>query len=205
MRRLLHICAAMALVAVSGCSGGDDGGNGTAPSAAVTNEVTVTRVVAVTNVVTVTVTNLVDETLPRIPSARGTAPYAISSATLDPARLAALLSGCGARVMECSAGSVALVEASERTVASLRSGSVVSVHSLFPRDKVAANAGGRVSIVPLSSIDVKRIAEAVVEAGGKVIGVVESGRPEVRAELPYGAVRKLAGRGDVRRIERDEK
>ena len=192
--------ALLALVFLAGCSGEGDSGIPVA-----TNVVTLTQNVTVTNVVTVVVTNVVDETLPRVPSVRGTAPYAVTSSSLDAARLARFLSDNGARVLECGPGAVAVVEASSRAVSAIRAGGVVSLHALFPQDKVAADAGSRVRIVPLSSIDVGCVSGAVEAAGGRVLGATSSGRPVVRAELSYRGVRELAGRGDVRRIERDDR
>jgi len=169
----------------------------------VTNFIERVREVAVTNVVTVTVTNIVKVVPERILSARKTAPYVVSSADLDEARLRRFLSDAGARVIGCGGGSVALVEASGRVVAGL--GAVTCVKALAPEDKIAPDAGESVCVTPLSFIDVAAVVKAVRELGGEVTQVATVGHPRVRAKLSYSAIRKLAVRGDVRRIERDGK
>ena len=173
----------------------------------VTNVVTVTREVTVTNVVakTVTVTNVVVEKREpeRILSARKTAPYAVSAKSLTASQLLKLLSETGVRVVSCDPGAVALVEASDKAARALRG--VVGIAPLQPEDKIAAGIGKDVRIVPLSSIDAAVVAKAVRELGGEVREVVTVGAPVVRAKLSYSSVCKLAERGDVRRIERDDK
>ena len=173
----------------------------------VTNVVTVTREVTVTNVVakTVTVTNVVvaKREPERILSARKTAPYLVSAKALTAAQLQKVLSGSGARVVSCDPGAVALVEASDKAVRALQG--VVGIAPLLPEDKIAVDVGENVSVVPLSSIDAAAVAKAVRELGGEVVQVVTVGSPAVRAKMSYPLVCKLAERGDVRRIERDER
>ena len=169
----------------------------------VTNVVEVTREVVVTNAVTLTVTNVVIEKREpvRVLSGRRTAPYRVSAGKLDEATLRKLVSESGARTITCEAGAVALVEASDKAAKALRG--VVDVEALSSEGKVAADAGESVRIVPLSSIDAAAVTRAVRELGGEVVQVVTVGSPAVRAKLSYTAIRKLAERGDVRRIERD--
>ena len=173
----------------------------------VTNVVTVTREVTVTNVVakTVTVTNVVVEKREpeRILSARKTAPYVVSAKSLTPEQLLKLLSDTGVRVITCDSGAVALAEARDKAVGALRG--VVGISPLASEDKIAADMGTNVRIVPLSSIDAAAVAKAVRELGGEVVQVVTVGSPAVRAKMSYPLVCKLAERGDVRRIERDER
>jgi len=195
---VVSLVALVLLVPLVGCDRGDV----TAPVVC-TNVVEVTRTVVVTNTVVVTVTNVVEQTRERILSARKTAPYVVSSETLDAARLRRYLSDAGARVIDSSVGSVALVEASDKAVASL--GSVVCVQALSPEAKIAPDVGEFVSVTPLSSIDVTAVVKAVRLLGGEVTQVVTVGQPRIRARLSYSAIRKLAARGDVRRIERDGK
>jgi len=192
----------VALALLVGC----DRGGGTVAVApvstvVVTNVVTETKTVTVTNAVTVT--NLVVRQAERILSARRTAPYVVSSSTLDAGRLRRYLSDAGARVVECSAGSVALVEATDKTVGAL--GAVVRVKALSPEEKVSPDVGERVCVTPLSSIDAAAVATAIRGLGGEVTEVVTVGQPRIRAKISYSAIRKLAVRGDVRRIERDGK
>ena len=189
---------------VLGC---DRGGGAVAKGpVSVTNVVTVTRVVVVTNTVTreVVVTNaVVEKRAPeRVLSARRTAPYRVSAGKLDEPTLRRLVSDAGARVIECESGAVALVEASDRAAASLRR--VANAEPLSAEGKIAADAGERVKVLPLSSIDAAAVAAAIRATGGEVVQVVTAGRPAVRARLSYSAIRKLAERGDVRRIERDD-
>jgi len=173
----------------------------------VTNVVEIVRVVTnvVTQTETVAVTNAVVERREpvRILSARKTAPYVVSSSVLDEARFRRFLSDAGARVIECSAGAVALVEASDRSVRAL--GEVTSVKALAPEDKIAPDAGERVSVTPLSFIDASAVEKAVRDLGGEVTQVTTAGQPRIRAKMSCSAIRKLAARGDVRRIERDGK
>jgi len=184
---------------VVGC---DKGGRGASPSSVtVTNVVEVVRTVTVTNAVTVT--NVIFSPVERTLSARRTAPYVVSSTTLDESRLRRFLSDAGARVIECSGGSVALVEASDKAVCALNG--VAYVKALTPEEKVSADAGEQVCVTPLSSIDVAEVVKAVRALGGEVKQVVTVGQPRIRAKLSYSAIRKLAVRGDVRRIERDGK
>ena len=177
------------------------------PAVAVTNVVTVTREVVVTNAVTVTmtVTNVVVERREpvRILSGRRTAPYRVSAGKLDEATLRKLVSEAGARTVECEVGAVALVEATDRAVKALRS--VADVEAASAEGKIAADAGEDVRIVPLSSIDASAVTQAVRDLGGEVVQVVTVGSPAVRAKMSYRSIRKLAERGDVRRIERDKK
>ena len=173
----------------------------------VTNVVEVAREVVVTNTVTVatTVTNVVFEKREpeRVLSGRRTAPYRVSAGKLDEAALRRIVSDAGARVIECEDGAVALVEASDKAAAALRR--VANAELLSAEGKIAADAGENVKVLPLSSIDAAAVSAAIRAAGGEVVQVVTVGRPAVRAKLSYSAIRKLAERGDVRRIERDAK
>ena len=173
----------------------------------VTNVVEVTREVVVTNTVSrdLTVTNVVTvkREAERVLSARRTAPYRVSAGKLDAATLRKIVSDAGARTVECEGGAVALVEASDRAVRAIRG--VADVEAVSAESKVSPDAGERVRIVPLSSIDAGAVTRAVRDLGGEVVQVVTVGSPSVRAKISYSAIRKLAERGDVRRIERDGK
>ena len=174
----------------------------------VTNVVTVTREAVVTNVVTamrtVTVTNVVVERREpeRILTARKTAPYVASSAALDAGQFRKLLSESGARVVTCESGAVALVEASDKAVRA--AGLFATVKPLAAEDKIAAGADGRVRVVPLSSIDLKPVGDAIRALGGRIERVVSTGSPSLTATMTRASIRKLAERGDVRRIERED-
>lgn len=173
----------------------------------VTNVVTVTREVVVTNTVVheMTVTNVVVEKREpeRILSGRRTAPYRVSAGKLDEATLRRLIADAGARVIECEGGAVALVEASDKAASALRR--VTNAEPLSAEGKIAVDAGANVRVVPLSTIDAAAVVAAIRDLGGEVVQVVTVGRPVVRARLSYVAIRKLAERGDVRCIERDDK
>ena len=173
----------------------------------VTNVVETLREVVVTNTVMreIVVTNVVVEKREpeRVLSGRRTAPYRVSAGSLDEATLRKMVSNAGARVIECENGAVALVEASDKAVAALRR--VVSAEPLSAEGKIASDAGENVRVFPLSSIDAAAVAAAIRGFGGKIVQVTTVGRPVVRAKISYSAIRKLAERGDVRRIERDEK
>ena len=173
----------------------------------VTNVVTVTREVVVTNTVTreLTVTNVVIERREpeRVLSSRRTAPYRVSAGKLDEAALRRIVSDAGARVIECEGGAVALVEASDKAAAALRR--VANAEPLSAEGKIATDAGESVRVFPVSSIDAAAVTAAIRSLNGEVLQVVTVGRPAVRARLSYSAIRKLAERGDVRRIERDDK
>ena len=206
---MLNRHSAFVLCLLSFVLGCDRGPGLVPPPVVVTNVVTVTREVVVTNVVTETrtetVTNVVVEKREpeRILSARKTAPYVAYAKGMDAAQLRKVLSDSGARVIECEGGAVALAEASDKAVRA--AGMVVGVKPLEEADKVAADAGEHVKIVPLSTIDVAALVGAVRALGGEVVQVTTVGSPQVRAKMSYSAIRKLAGRGDVRRIERDDK
>ena len=176
-------------------------------AATVTNVVEVTREVVVTNTVTreLTVTNVVIEKREpvRVLSGRRTAPYRVSAGKLDESTLRKLISEAGARAITCESGAVALVEASDKAARAMRS--VMDVEALSAEGKIAVDAGENVRIVPLSSIDAAAVTRAVRELGGEIVQVVTVGSPAVRAKISYTAIRKLAERGDVRRIERDGK
>jgi hypothetical protein len=195
---------AIALLAFSGC-----GKESSAPlpetarTVTVTNFVDAVRTVTVTN--TVTLTNVVAKRSGRVLSLRRTAPYLVAGGLLDRAQLRALASECGARVLECETGAVALVEASDKAAESLRAGGVLRVHALTARDKIAGDAGGAVKIIPVSTIDSAAVVKAVRESGGEILQVVTAGSPAVRAKVSFAAMKKIAERGDVRRIERDGK
>lgn len=173
----------------------------------VTNVVTVTREVVVTNTVVheMTVTNVVIEKREpeRILSGRRTAPYRVSAGKLDEATLRRLIADAGARVIECEGGAVALVEASDKAASALRR--VTNAEPLSAEGKIAVDAGANVRVVPLSTIDAAAVVAAIRDLGGEVVQVVTVGHPVVRARLSYVAIRKLAERGDVRCIERDDK
>ena len=172
-----------------------------------TNVVETVREVVVTNTVTreLTVTNVVIEKREpvRVLSARRTAPYRVSAGKLDEATLRKLISEAGSRTITCEGGAVALVEASDKAARAMRA--VADVEALSPESKIAVDAGENVRIVPLSSIDAAEVTRAVRELGGEVVQVVTVGSPAVRAKISYTTIRKLAERGDVRRIERDGK
>ena len=173
----------------------------------VTNVVEVTREVVVTNSVMreVVVTNVVIEKREpvRVLSGRRTAPYRVSAGRVDEPTLRKMISNAGARAIECENGAIALVEASDKAVAALRR--VASAELLSAEGKIAVDAGENVRVFPLSSIDTTSVAAAIRELGGKIVQVTTVGRPVVRAKISYSAIRKLAERGDVRLIERDEK
>ena len=171
----------------------------------VTNVIEAVREVVVTNTVTLTVTNVVVERREpeRVLSSRKTAPYAVSAAALDEAALRRIISDAGARAISCSGGAVALVEASDRAVKALRR--VATVEAVSAEGKISADAGENVRIVPVSSIDSAALAAAIRAAGGEIVQVVSVGSPAIRARVPYSVIRKLAERGDVRSVERDEK
>ena len=201
MKRSLAIAALL----LSGC-GAEVSAPGEAVSpVTVTNFVEVTREIAVTNTVTVTNVVVVHREAERVLSLRKTAPYSVSGCSLTPEQLVKLASAAGARVVECGAGAVALVEASDKAAGNLRAGGVLAVHPLAAEDKIALDAGGEVRIVPVSAIDVAALTKAVRSCGGEILQVIASGSPAVRAKVSFAAMKKLAERGDVRRIERDEK
>ena len=206
MKVVHQICLVLSLASlVVGCDRQQSTAVGM--SVTVTNVVDVTREVVVTNTVTreLTVTNVVIEKreAERVLSARRTAPYRVSAGKLDEATLRKLISEAGARTIACEGGSVALVEASDKAVRAMRA--VADVEALSPEGKIAVDAGENVRIVPLSSIDAAAVTRAVRELGGEIVQVVTVGSPAVRAKISYTAIRKLAERGDVRRIERDGK
>ena len=173
----------------------------------VTNIVETVREIVVTNTVLreVVVTNVVIEKREpeRVLSGRRTAPYRVSAGSLDEETIRKVASNAGARVIECESGVVALVEASDKAVAALRR--VVSAEPLSATGKIASDAGENVKVFPLSSIDAAAVATAIRGLGGSIVQVTTVGTPVVRAKISYSAIRKLAERGDVRRIERDEK
>ena len=200
----LLVLACLAAVAV-GCDRQQSTAVGM--SVVVTNVVETVREVVVTNTVTreLTVTNVVIEKREpvRVLSGRRTAPYRVSAGKLDEATLRKLISEAGARTIACEGGAVALVEASDKAARAMRA--VADVEALSPESKIAVDAGENVRIVPLSSIDAAAVTRAVRDLGGEVVQVVTVGNPAVRAKISYTAIRKLAERGDVRRIERDGK
>ena len=205
MFRRLEVLVLCAL-SVAGCGREDSVASAKEP-VTVTNVVETVREVVVTNTVTreLTVTNVVIERREpvRVLSARRTAPYRVSAGKLDEAALRKLVSDAGARVIECEGGAVALVEASDKAVRALRR--VVSAEAVSAEGKVAADAGESVKVFPLSSIDAAAVTAAIRDLGGEVVQVVTVGTPVVRARLSYAAIRKLAERGDVRRMERDDR
>lgn len=195
----------LCLLSVVGC--GREEASVPAGPVTVTNVVTVSREVVVTNTVVreLTVTNVVIEKreTERVLSGRRTSPYRVSAGKLDEAALRKIASDAGARVIECESGAVALVEASEKAVVALRR--VVDAEKLSAEGKVAADAGENVKVIPLSSIDAAAVTAAIRGLGGDIVQVVTVGKPAIRAKMSYVAIRKLAERGDVRRIERDGK
>ena len=205
MKALNSLAFVLCLLSFVGC-GREEPAASVRP-VAVTNVVTVTREVVVTNTVTreVAVTNVVvvRKAEERVLSARRTAPYRVSAERLDEPALRKIVSDAGARVIACEGGAVALVEASDRAVAALRR--VVSAEALSAEGKLATDAGENVKVFPLSSIDAAAVVAAIRGLGGEIVQVVTVGSPVVRARLSYVAIRKLAERGDVRRIERDDK
>ena len=206
LRVVKRIAVVFCLLSVVGCGREEPASVENAP-VTVTNVVTVTREVVVTNTVTreQTVTNVVIEKREpvRILSGRRPAPYRVSAGRLDEPTLRKMISDAGARVIECEDGAVALVEASDRAVAALRR--VASAELLSAEGKIAVDAGENVKIFPLSSIDAASVSAAIRELGGKIVQVTTVGRPVGRAKISYSAIHKLAERGDVRRIERDDR
>ena len=205
MKIVKRFAVVLCLLSVLGC-GREEPAAGKGP-VTVTNVVTVTREVVVTNTVMreIVVTNVVVEKREpvRVLSGRRTAPYRVSAGSVDEPTLRKMISNAGARAIECENGAVALVEASDRAVAALRQ--VASAELLSAEGKIAVDAGENVQVFPLSSIDAASVAAAIRELDGKIVRVTTVGRPVVRAKMSYSAIRKLAERGDVRLIERDEK
>ena len=196
--------SAIAAVLLSGCGADTSHSGAVARQVTLTNFVEVVRETTVTN--TVTLTNVVVRNEhPRELSLRKTAPYSVIGKSLSAGQLRKLAAAAGARVIECESASVALVEASDKAVGNLRAGKVLSVHQLSADDKIAADAGGNVRIIPMSAIDVAALADAIRSCGGEILQVIASGSPAIRAKVSFAAMKKLAGRGDVRRIERDGK
>ena len=199
MRRPLAIAALI----FAGCGAEIPAPEGAPTGVVVTNFVNLTRLVVVTNTVCLTNTAVQQKEPERTLSLRRTAPYFVSGRSLGPGQLRALASAAGARVVECGTGALALVEASDVAAETLRTGGVLSVFPLSAKDKIAAGAGGAVRIVPMSAIDVGAVVDAVRSCGGEILQVTSAGSPAVRAKVSFAAMKKLAGRGDVRRIERD--
>ena len=197
----------LALCLLSVALGCDKVGETVAGDAVVTmtNVVEMVREVVITNTVSLTVTNVVVEKREpeQVLSGRRTAPYRVSAAKLDEATLRKLISDSGARTIECANGAVALVEASDKAVRAVRR--VADIEPLSSEGKIAADAGENVRVVPISSIDAAAVTQAIRALGGEIVQVVTVGCPAIRAKLSYMAIRKLAERGDVRRIERDKK
>ena len=206
MKVLNSLAFVLCLLSVVGC-GREEPVPAENSAITVTNVVEVTREVVVTNTVTreLTVTNVVIEKREPVRSLSGrrTAPYRVSAGKLDAVTLRKLISEAGARTIECEGGAVALVEASDKAARAMRA--VLDVEALSAEGKIAVDAGANVRIVPLSSIDAAAVTRAVRDLGGEVVQVVTVGNPAVRAKISYTAIRKLAERGDVRRIERDGK
>lgn len=170
----------------------------------VTNVVTETKTVVVTNVVTVR------RAAPRALTPRKTAAYLVSTKNLRGAQLRKVLGDAGARIVSCDPGAVAVVEAPDKVVETLRTGGVVDVHPLEAADKCSVDLTlGEslrvVRILPLSVIDVESVVAAVRELGEEVVRVVTAGSPAVVARVSGRNVKVLAGRGDVRLIERGDK
>ena len=201
MRRLFAIVA----VLLSGCGVDTSPSGATVRQVPLTNLVEVVRETVVTNTVTLTNVVVVRKVEPRELSLRKTAPYSVVGKSLSVGQLRKLAAAAGARVIECESASVALVEASDTAVGNLRAGTVLSVYPLAADDKIAADAGGNVRIIPMSAIDLAAIANAIRSCGGEIFQVIASGSPAIRAKVSFAAMKKLAGRGDVRRIERDGK
>ena len=207
MREFEAVLLAACLMAIAvGCDRQQSTAAEPAP-VTVTNVVEVTREVVVTNVVeeSVTVTNVVVERREpdRILSARKTAPYLVAAKSFDAAQLRKLASDSAARVVECRDGAVAVVEATDAAAKLLSA--ATTVVPLGVEAKIAAEVGEAVRVIPLSSIDAAPVTEAVRALGGEIVQVVTAGAPAIRAKMSYPAIRKLAERGDVRRIERDGK
>ena len=197
--------SAIAAVLLSGCGADTSHSGAVARQVTLTNFVEVVRETAVTNTVTLTNVVVVRKVEPRELSLRKTAPYSVVGKSLASGQLRKLAAAAGARVIECESASVALVEASDKAVGNLRAGNVLSVHQLSADDKIAADAGGNVRIIPMSAIDVAALADAIRSCGGEILQVIASGSPAIRAKVSFVTMKKLAGRGDVRRIERDGK
>ena len=176
-----------------------------AESVVVTNVVTVTRAVTVTNVVTVATTNRVTVVAARVLSARKTSPYIVSTSAMRGAELRKFLQTAGARIIECSPGAQALVEAPDVVVKAMKTGSVVTVSAIPGADKIPPEIGSQVAIVPLSAIDCDVIAAAVERVGGTVLEVRRTGEVAVRAKLSGKQLETIAERGDVLAIRRDTK
>jgi hypothetical protein len=201
MKKLLVIAALI----ISGCGYESDVEKTSVPQPTVTNFVVVTKELVVTNTVCLTNTVVVRQAPARLLSMRRSAPYLVSAPSLQQDQLRNLLSNAGARMVECNAGSIALVEATDKTVAMLKAGGVLNVHQLLPEDKIAKDAGGNVRVIPLSTIDCAAIVKEIRQQGGEILQVVTVGKPAIRAKMTFSAIKKLAERGDVRRIERDGK
>ncbi len=170
----------------------------------ITNVVNITREVVVTNVVELTTTNIIELVKKPILSPRKTAPYLVSAPSLRLSELNDLLRASGVRIISSDPGAMAIVEAPSKVANELAIGGVMCVHVLTPEDKMGSEVGEKVKITPLSSIDIKIVADAVRELEGELTQVVSTPRPLVRATLKYTALNELVKRGYILKIERDE-
>lgn len=137
-------------------------------------------------------------------SVRGTCVYAVQCASPVSSALRHKASVLGARVIGFIPQNALLVEASPAAVRGLlKAGDFSAALAYLPADKMQSGlTGGCVTVVPLAESDRKGLEEYIADEGGSVIEFGPSRQGSFRAEVSDVLLAKLAGRGDVRWLER---
>lgn len=148
---------------------------------------------------------------PSAVSRRGTAPFVLVSDSRVTKATRARAELCGARVSGVIPPYGLVVEADAEAFRRLAcNGAFAAAEVLTADDKMSrslkAAIAGRgdvdITVVPLTPCDVKEIGVALAAAGIVPADVSDKGRGCVRATVPADMVESIAGRGDVRWVER---
>ena len=144
------------------------------------------------------------------PTARGTVPYVVVSELPVSEIVRARATKLGACVLGYVPVNAMLVEVNEKALKRLVDDVLfTSVYELEPVDKVQRRVWEQttvaptvdVSIVPLTSSDLKPLAAFIQTKGGQLIDGAGDSTRTLRATVPAKVVDELAGRGEVRWIE----
>ena len=149
-------------------------------------------------------------------SARGTKPFVLVSGVRVDGSVRNRAAMCGARVSGVIPPFGLVVEADHPAMERLRKdGTFMAAEALGAEDKMSeslkdemsASVESRiaVTVIPLQAKDASAIVAYLGSIGSKIDGVSTKGRGFVKAEVSAAHLRELAGRGDVRWVERHER
>lgn len=143
------------------------------------------------------------------PTRRGTVPYVLVCAEKPGREVRAMAESCGARVVGFLAANAMLVEVDEAALGKLRGNvSFEGASEYVPGDKIhpqlLADKSERIetTLLLLNGIDEAEVVAAIEAGGGTILHPTPAKGMTVSAELPRELVKTLAGKAEVKWLER---